>query len=108
MKIRIKTTKIELTPELKDYTEKKINMLEKYLGEVEVLNCDVELDHAIVKQNNGKTYRAEVNLSIPGTILRVEKTEETLNKAIDKVKDHLVLMIKKYKEKKIDKKRGKN
>jgi len=106
MQVKIKATKIELSPELKDYTEKKMNMLEKYLGDLVVTNCDVELEHAIVTQNNGKIYRAEVNLAIPGAILRVEKTEKTINKAIDKVKDHLVLIIKKHKEKIIDKKRG--
>lgn len=108
MEIRIKTSKVELTADLKDYVEKKMAMLRKYLGDIEVINCDVELEHAVAKQSQGKTYRAEVNLAVPGTILRVDKTEKTLNKAIDKVKDHLVLIIKKYKEKKVDKKRGKN
>lgn len=107
MKINIKATKIELSAELKDYVEKKMLMLEKYLGDIIVTNCDVELEHSLTTQNNGKIYRAEVNLEVPGTILRVEKTEKTLNKAIDKVKDHLVLSIVKYKEKKIDQKRGK-
>ncbi len=108
MDIRIKTSKVELTTDIKDYVEKKMGMLKKYLGDIEVTNCDVELEHALSTQNQGKTYRAEVNLAVPGTVLRVERTEKTLNKAIDKVKDHLVLIIKKYKEKKIDKKRGKN
>lgn len=107
MNIKIKTTKIELTEELKVYIEKKMNMLDKYLGGVAVTNCDVEIEHALNKQSSGKVYRAEVNLSLPGTVLRVEKMEPTVNKAIDKVKDHLVLSIKKYKEKKLDKKRGK-
>ncbi len=107
MKINIKATKIELSGEVKEYVEKKILMLEKYLGDTVVTNCDIELEHSLTAQNKGNVYRAEVNLAVPGTILRVEKSEKTLNKAIDKVKDHLVLAIKKYKEKKVDKKRGK-
>ncbi|PKM91822.1 ribosomal subunit interface protein [Candidatus Falkowbacteria bacterium HGW-Falkowbacteria-1] len=107
MKVQIKTTKIELSGELKMYTEKKMGMLEKYLGDVPVSNCDVEIEHVLNKQSSGKVYRAETNLFLPGEILRVEKTEETIIKAIDKVKDHLVLMIKRYKEKKQDKKRRK-
>ncbi len=95
MQVKIKTTKIELNSELQAYVEKKMSMLEKYLGDLVVTNCDVELEHALNKKNNGKIYRVEVNLAIPGTLLRVEKTEKTLIKAIDKVKDHLVLMIKK-------------
>ena len=107
MEIRIKTTKIELSADLRDYVEKKMEMLNKYTGDLIITHCDVELDHSLSKKTNGKNYRAEANLAVPGTILRVDKTEKTINKAIDKVKDHLVLMIKKYKEKKVDKKRGK-
>jgi putative sigma-54 modulation protein len=107
MQIQIKGTKIDLTPELKDYVQEKMDMLEKYLGSIAVSHCEVELEKALATQNSGKIYRAEVNLSLPGELLRVEKTTDDINKAIDKVKDHLELMIKKYKEKKIDKKRGK-
>ncbi len=107
MDIRIKTTKLSLSADLKEYIEKKMNMLDKYLGGVSVSNCDVEIEYALNKQTSGDVYRAEVNLSLPGTVLRVEKMEPTVNKAIDKVKDHLILSIKKYKEKKLDKKRGK-
>jgi putative sigma-54 modulation protein len=106
MKIRIKATKIELTPEIKDYIQEKMDMLEKYLGDVQILNCDVEVGMSVGGQNSGKIYRAEVNLEVPGDLLRVEKTEKEIFKAIDKVKDHLEIIIKKYKEKKIDKKRG--
>jgi len=105
MKINLKTSKINLTPELKDYVQKKIDMLEKYLGKIEVINCDVELSLSVGSQNHGKIYRAECNLKIPHKLLRIEKTEKNLNKAIDKVKDHLVQMIVKHKEKLIDKNR---
>lgn len=103
MKIRIKATKIELTPQIKEYVQKKMDMLDKYLGSFPAINCDVEVGMAVGGQNSGKIYRAEVNLDLPGELLRVEKTEKEILKAIDKVKDHLVVMIKKYKEKKIEK-----
>ena len=105
MKIRIKATKIKLTPEIKSYVEKKMAMLEKYLGNTQVLNCDVEVGMSVGGQNSGKIYKTEVNLEVPGSLLRVEKTEKDLFKAIDKVKDHLEIIIKKYKEKRINKKR---
>ncbi len=99
MKINIKATKIELTNEIKDYIQEKIDMLEKFLGNVSVQNCDVEVGLGVGGQNSGKIYRAEVNLSVPGKLLRVEKTEKDLYKAIDKVKDHLARSIKKYRKK---------
>jgi len=105
MQIKIKATKIELTPEIKDYVQEKMDMLEKYLGSIDVISCDVEVGRSVGGQNRGEIYRAEVNLRLPGELLRVEKTEKELFKAIDKVKDHLARSIKRYKEKRIDKKR---
>jgi len=108
MKIRIKGTKIELTSKIKDYVQLKMDMLDKYLGDVKVLNCDVEIDMPVGNQKTGDIYRAEVNLQVPKTILRVEKTEKDLFKAIDKVKDHLARSITKYKEKMQDARRKGN
>ena len=102
MQIKIKATNIELTPEIKDYVQEKMDMLEKYLGNVQVLNCDVEVGMSVGNQQSGKIYRAEANLNVPGDLLRVEKTEKDLFKAIDKVKDHLTRSIRRYKEKRID------
>lgn len=99
MKIRIKATKITLTAEIKDYIQQKMDMLDKYLGKIQVLNCDVEISREKGKQKTGEIYRAEINLEVPGQLLRVEKTEAELMKAIDKVKDHMMRSIKKYKEK---------
>lgn len=108
MNINIKSSRLELTPSLKQYITDKMAMLEKYLGaRVKVVNCDFEIDKAVGGQNKGDIFRAEVNLQVPNEILRVEKTEADMYKAIDKVKDHMDLVIKKYKEKLIDKKRGK-
>jgi ribosomal subunit interface protein len=85
-----------------------MSSIEKYLGKsVQVINFDFEIDKSVGGQHKGDIFRAEANLQVPNEILRVEKTEPDLYKAIDKVKDHLELVIKKYKEKLIDKKRGK-
>jgi putative sigma-54 modulation protein len=105
MQIRIKATNLELTDAIRDYFQNKIDMVEKYLGDIAVINCDVEIEKAVGGQNKGEIFRAEVNLQVPHDLLRVEKTEEDLYKAIDKVKDHLELVIKKYKEKIQDKSR---
>ena len=107
MNIKIKSTRLELTPAIRDYFQAKMDMIEKYLGDIKALNCDVEIEKTIGGQHKGEIFRAEVNLEVPHTMLRVEKTEDDLYKAIDKVKDHLELIIKKYKEKLNDKKKGK-
>lgn len=96
---------MKLDNNTRDYITKKINTLEKYLGSVKAINCDIEVGIAAGDQKSGNIFRAEVNLAVPGEILRVEKTEKDLLKAVDKVKDHLARSIKRYKEKRIDKKR---
>lgn len=65
MQINIKATNIELTPAIKKYVETKVEMLEKYLGKLTVLNCDFEVEKAVGGQNKGEIFRAEMNLEIP-------------------------------------------
>lgn len=107
MKINLKATKFEITEAIRDYVQEKMDMLDKYLGSTNVINCDVEVEKMVGGQNKGDIFRAEVNLEVPHELLRVEKTASDLYKAIDKVKDHLDKMIVKYREKARDKRRGK-
>jgi putative sigma-54 modulation protein len=107
MKINLKATKIEMTDSISSYVQDKMDMLDKYLGSMQVINCDVEVERIIGGQNKGDVFRVEVNLEVPQQLLRVEKTENDLYKAIDKVKDHLDEVIVKYREKVRDKSRGK-
>jgi ribosomal subunit interface protein len=105
MKLNIKATNLKLTPAIRAYIEEKMTMVEKFLGKLEVINCDFEVELTTRHHHKGDIFRAEVNLEIAKDLLRVEKLEADLYKAIDKVKDHLVDVIKKYKAKRIAKKR---
>lgn len=105
MQIKIKATQLELTDSIKSYIQEKMDMLDKYLGDIKVINCDFEIEKTKSNQNKGKIFRAEVNLNLQGEMIRVEKTADDLYKAIEKVKDHLPRSIKRYKEKRRDKKR---
>ena len=82
-------------------------MLDKYLGKMKVINAHVEVIKTTNHHQKGEIYSAEVNLAMAGDLLRVEKTEKDLYKAIDKVKDHLELVIKKYKGKIVGRKKKK-
>lgn len=100
MQVDIKATKIELTPEIKDYAQKKADMLDKYLGDFPAIHAHFEVEQTTTHHVKGEIYRAELNLQVPGELLRVEKTGTEIFEAIDKVKDHMEIVIKKYKEKK--------
>ncbi|MDD2257809.1 ribosome-associated translation inhibitor RaiA [Candidatus Falkowbacteria bacterium] len=104
MKINLLATKITLTPAISQYVEEKMNMLEKFLGDTPVIHFDVELAKTGGDQAKGQVFRVEANLNLPGALLRIEKTETDMYKAIDKVKDHLAAAIVKHREKKRDKK----
>lgn len=107
MNLNIKATNLELMPEIKEYVQLKMDMLDKYLGKLKVISARVEIGKTTNHHLKGEIYRAEANLAVAGDLLRVEKTEKDVFKAIDKVKDHLELVIKKYKDKKIGRKKKK-
>lgn len=102
MNLNIKATNFELTPEIKGYVQEKMDMLEKYLGDIQVVQANFEVALSTRHHNKGEIYCAECNLQVPNKLIRVVKTEKDLYKAIDKVKDHLKVSIGKYKEKLID------
>ena len=99
MKINIKASNLELTNEIRDYIEEKMEYVEKFLSNIPIVHCDFEVELTTNHHSKGEIYRAEVNLSVPGDLLRIEKTEKNIFKAIDKVKDHLARIAKKYKAK---------
>lgn len=105
MKPRIRATNLEITPAIQEYIQKKMDMVEKFLGNLKVINCDFEIELTTKHHHKGEIFRAEVNLAIPGEVLWADFTADDLYKAIDKVKDHLGDLIKKHKEKRIAKKR---
>lgn len=97
MNVKIKGTGMELTEPIRKYAEEKINSLTKFFDNI--INADIDVGMRSHHHLNGKIYYAEVNLSVPGKIIRVVKESENLYKAIDKVKDHLKVELEKMKEK---------
>lgn len=82
---------MELTDNIKSYIDEKIGGLDKYWDKI--IDANVEVGLINKHHQSGNIYRCEVNLRVPGKMLRVKKTEKDLYKAIDKVKDHLRNMI---------------
>ena len=97
MQIHIKATNINLTTALRQYVEEKVEQLAKY--DERIIEVRAEIDLTTHHHHKGKIFRAEFNVRVPGQLLRVEKTAEDMYKAIDKVKEHMALMLKGHKEK---------
>ena len=105
MQVNIKGTNLKLTQAIKDYAQAKVDKLEKFLGPIKIINADLELELTSKHHNKGEIFRAEINLELPYELLRIEKTEKDLYKAIDKIESHMAMLLKKYKEKRIDKRK---
>lgn len=103
MKIIIKGTNIKLSPSIKQYIEEKIGGLERFLRKYnpQLVEARVEVGKITRGQRRGDIFRAEVNLSINGQLIRVEKTEESLMAAIDLAKDELRREIRQNKDKRM-------
>ena len=101
----LKATNMELTPAIRQYVEEKLEYLDKLLPDNESIVADVEVGKTTNHHNKGEIMRCEINLRVPGDLLRVEKTEKDLYKAIDKVKDHLAGIIKEWRGKQESKNR---
>jgi len=98
MQINIKTKNITLTDPLREYIDEKIGSLEKFLQGVEPLIIEVEVGKTSKHHNKGDVFRAEVQIEIPGKLLRAEAVKDDIRKAIVAVKDNLKVQIKKYKK----------
>ncbi|MFH1671579.1 MAG: ribosome-associated translation inhibitor RaiA [Candidatus Portnoybacteria bacterium] len=105
MRIIIKAKDIKLSPSISQNIEEKIGGLEKFLKQFDqnLIQARVEVGKITRGQRKGDIFRAEVNLSLNGHLLRVEETGESLQAAIDMVRDELAREIKHHKGKEVTK-----
>lgn len=101
MKINLKTKNFSLTPSIKNYLEKKLNSLDKFLPNNESIFADVDLSKTTKHHQKGDVFRAEVNLRLPGRLVRASAIKWDLMVAIDAAKDDILKEIKTNKEKNI-------
>jgi len=101
MKIDIKYTGVDSTPAIEEYINEKIGALAKFIQGLEKgteLKAFVEIGRTTKHHQKGPVFRAECNVEVPGTILRVEHEDWDIRVAIDKIKNVMQGRIKKYLE----------
>ena len=100
MNIDIKATNLDLTDPLKEYVESKIGSLDKFIQnfDQDLIRAQVEVARLTKHHRHGDVLYAEVNLSLPGKMLRATHKAPDIRIAIDKVKDILQREIRKYKD----------
>ena len=90
MKINIKATNIELTPEVSAYVEKKISSVEKYIQAASEAVAQVEVGKSTNHHKTGDIFRAEVHIIGAGLDLYAVYEQADLYAAIDFVKDEII------------------
>lgn len=99
MKIIIKATNLGLTEALKIYIERRMQSLEKFISafDNDAVRARIEVARSTRHHKQGNVYHVDVNLELPGAVLRAEKDDSDIRAAIDAVKDKLKREIEKYK-----------
>jgi len=98
MQIIIKGKNVEITDWLRQYVEKKIGKLDRYLPNINEVR--VELSVQKTKSANDRQV-AQVTLRSNGAILRAEEKSDDMFASIDAVADKMHRQIARFKEKRV-------
>lgn len=104
MNINLKATNIELTPVIRDYANKKVEGLEKFLDSYNDSSAQafVELGMTTRHHHKGNIFRAEIQFRLPyyEKGARAVANGETLYAAIDSAHDEMKIELAKIKDRK--------
>lgn len=106
MQVHIRVADMELTPSIKEYTEKKVYGLEKYApkdGNMTELQAWVDLGFSTKHHQSGDIFRAEIQFQLPGEpkMVRAESETSDLYASIDEAHEKMKLELRRKKDKKI-------
>jgi putative sigma-54 modulation protein len=86
---------LEITDAIRDYVEKKLSRLDRYQNGELMAKVVLSLAGSAHVERKAK---AEVQLDLPGGLLRVEEEDQDLYAAIDRMVDRLEVQLKRYRE----------
>ncbi len=102
MKLLIQGNNIEVTEAIHDYVSEKLDKAVKHFHNI-TTKVDVHLSVARNDRISDK-HKAEVTVYANGTVIRAQEGSENLYASIDLVSDKIARQLRKYKEKKLNKK----
>lgn len=105
MQINVRSHHVDITPALKEYSEKKMQKLEKYFENIQEIL--VELDILSTSDEN-KRQVAMATIWASQTIIRAKESSKDMYSSIDMIFDKLEIQLKKHKDKLKSRKDGAN
>jgi putative sigma-54 modulation protein len=97
IKILISSIDMELTPHLREYIEKKLGKMERFLGTIEEARVELKYDHGV--RNDNDRYIVQYTVSGKNLLLRAEERSADIFASVDTALDKLHRQIEKYKGK---------
>lgn len=100
MDVRIRATDFQLTPAIEEYTEDRLMAIRHLLGgNGAPARCEVELGRSAGRPRHGNVWFAEINLhTFAGEQFFARAEGESVNAAIDAVKDEITMQLRKSKK----------
>lgn len=103
MDVELQVRHFELTDTVRDYVERKVGRLDRYLPDIRATRVD--LDRGVTR-SQGEVYTAQVTTWVEASILRAEEINGDLYAAIDLASDKIHRQIERYKGKRLRRWRG--
>lgn len=104
MKFVIHGKNIEITEAIREYVHQK---LEKAVNHYQNITSEIDVHLSVARNPRVSSKQtAEVTLYANGTVIRAQEGSENLYASIDMVADKIARKLRKYKEKRLDKKTG--
>ncbi len=101
MKTNLKGTNLELTPQIRDYLDKRLEHIRKFLPDEESCMVDVELGRSTNHHHTGDVCRAEININACNHTFRAVSEQQDLFLAIDSIRDEVIRELGSYNKKRI-------
>lgn len=100
MNINIKATNIELTSAIRDYADKRLSSIKKFVKNGNEIIAFLELGKTTNHHKQGDVFRAEFNIEVSGSKFYTFSEKEDLYSAIDDAKYEIIRQIKASKDRK--------
>jgi putative sigma-54 modulation protein len=94
MQVQVITKNLKVEGDIKEYAEKKLNKLTKYLNSISSIKLELVEEKS---KSRLHTYSAQVTLNVKGFLIRGEQKGDDAHATVDAVADVMERLINKYK-----------
>jgi putative sigma-54 modulation protein len=103
MTVELQARHFDLTDQVKDYVEKKVGRLDRYLPDIHATRVELSRD---TTRSMGEVYSAQITAWVHNAVLRAEETSPDVFHAIDEAAAKIFRQIEKFKGRRIERWHG--